>query len=51
MGVIDIVLMVSIIAGALFLLYHSLWKKKGHCPGCDAGACNGRGNSKGADCH
>lgn len=40
MGVIDILLMGLIIAGAIYLLYHSLWKKKGHCPGCDTGACH-----------
>jgi hypothetical protein len=42
MGFIDIVLMVVIIAGACYLLYHSLWKKKGHCTGCDSGTCNSK---------
>ena len=36
MGIKDIVLMGLIIAGALYLLYRSLWRKKGHCAGCDA---------------
>lgn len=40
MGVADILLMGLIIVGAVYLLYHSLWKKKGHCPGCDTGACH-----------
>ncbi|KAF0145811.1 MAG: hypothetical protein FD156_489 [Nitrospirae bacterium] len=40
MGLIDILLMGLIIAGAVYLLYRSLWKKKGHCPGCDSGTCN-----------
>ena len=40
MGVSDIVLMVLIIGGALYLLYRSLWKKKGHCAGCcHSGQC------------
>ncbi|MCL6558151.1 MAG: FeoB-associated Cys-rich membrane protein [Firmicutes bacterium] len=40
MSVVDILLMGLIMAGALYLLYRSLWKKKGHCPGCDTGACH-----------
>jgi hypothetical protein len=38
---IDIVLIVLIVSGALYLLYHSLWKKKGHCSGecCGSGCC------------
>jgi hypothetical protein len=40
MSLIDIALMAVIIAGAVYLLYRSVWKKKGHCPGCDAGACD-----------
>jgi len=40
MGIFDIVLMVVILAGAAWLLYRSLWKKKGHCPGCDGGGCD-----------
>lgn|GEM_PF-696166 len=40
MGSIDIALMAVIIGGAVYLLYRSVWKKKGHCPGCDAGTCD-----------
>ncbi len=40
MGFTDIFLMTLIITGALYLLYRSIWKKQGHCPGCDAAACN-----------
>ncbi|KAA0892129.1 FeoB-associated Cys-rich membrane protein [Oryzomonas rubra] len=42
MGAFDIVLMIAILAGAAWLLYSSLWKKKGHCPGCDGGSCGGK---------
>jgi hypothetical protein len=41
MGIVDIIIAVVILAGAAFLLYHSVWKKKGHCPGCgDNGSCD-----------
>jgi hypothetical protein len=40
MGLVDIVLMAVIIAGAVYLLYRSIWKKKGHCPGCDSDICD-----------
>ncbi len=40
MGISDVILMVLIIGGAVYLLYHSLWKKKGGCAGCcDSGEC------------
>jgi hypothetical protein len=39
MGIYDIIWMTTIIAGALYLLYRSVWKKKGHCAGCSAGSC------------
>lgn len=42
MGFIDIALMIVIAGGALYLLYRSIWKKKGHCQGCDSGHCHGR---------
>ncbi len=35
----DIVWMGIIIAGTLYLLYRSVWKKKGHCAGCDSQIC------------
>jgi hypothetical protein len=40
MGAIDILLMVLIIGGAVYLLYRSVWKKKGHCPGCNSETCD-----------
>jgi hypothetical protein len=43
MGAFDIILMILIIGGALWLLYYSLWKKKGHCQGgCGSGGCCGK---------
>lgn len=42
MGSADIIMMVLIVAGALFILYRSLWKKKGHCPGCDSKVCTAK---------
>lgn len=49
MGATDILLAGLIIGGALYLLYRSLWKKKGHCSGCDSGGCGmkKKNNSKG----
>lgn len=40
MGATDILLMGLIVAGAVYLLYHSVWKKKGHCAGCSSGSCS-----------
>jgi hypothetical protein len=40
MGFVDIALMTVIIGGAVYILYRSLWKKKGHCPGCNSEICN-----------
>ncbi|WKZ31790.1 MAG: FeoB-associated Cys-rich membrane protein [Thermodesulfobacteriota bacterium] len=37
MGLPDIIIAAAIIGGALYLLYRSLWKKKGHCQGCSTG--------------
>ena len=39
MGFVDILLIGLIVGGAIYVLYWSIWKKKGHCPGCDSGAC------------
>lgn len=39
MGIYDIAWMVMIVVGALYILYRSLWKKKGHCVGCDSKTC------------
>lgn len=38
----DILLAGGLIAGALYLLYRSIWKKQGFCPGCDAHTCGSR---------
>jgi len=41
MGISDMIIAAFILAGALYLLYHSVWKKKGHCQGCgDSGSCD-----------
>jgi hypothetical protein len=40
MGISDIIIAVIILAGAVFLLYHSVRKKKGHCPGCGNNSCD-----------
>jgi hypothetical protein len=50
MGLIDILLMGLIIAGAVYLLYRSLWKKKGHCQGCDSGTCDTKKKYNPKDC-
>ena len=40
MGFVEIALTVLIVGGVLYLLYRSLWKKKGYCHGCDSsGEC------------
>ena len=39
MGINDVVWMVVILGGASWLLYRSLWKKKGTCHGCSSGCC------------
>ena len=40
MGIVDFVLIGLIVGGAFYLLYRSLWKKKGYCHGCDSsGKC------------
>jgi len=50
MGIVDILLMVLIIGGAVYLLYRSLWKKKGHCHGCDSEACDVKKKLKQKNC-
>jgi len=42
MRIFDIVLMILIAGGAFWLLYRSLWKKKGCCSGSDCSGCNGK---------
>jgi hypothetical protein len=39
MGPGDLVTAALILAGACWLLYRSLFKRKGACHGCDSGAC------------
>jgi len=39
MGLVDLLWMALILAGAVYLFYRSVIKKKGHCPGCDDGSC------------
>jgi hypothetical protein len=39
MGLADILWMALILAGAVYLFYRSVIRKKGHCPGCDDGRC------------
>ncbi|MCP4755659.1 MAG: FeoB-associated Cys-rich membrane protein [Proteobacteria bacterium] len=34
MSIVDLVLIVLILSGVAYLLYRSIWKKKGGCPGC-----------------
>lgn len=36
MNLTDIALMAIIAGGAIYLLYRSLWKKRGYCHGCSA---------------
>ncbi len=42
MGASDIIVASVILAGAAYLLYRSLWKKKGNCHGCASGGCPSR---------
>jgi hypothetical protein len=39
MGFSDFLWMGLIMAGALYLLYRSIWMKKGHCCGCTSTTC------------
>lgn len=40
MGIADVLWMTLILGGAGYLLYRSVWKKKGHCQGCDNAGCS-----------
>jgi len=42
MGLKDLLIAGVILIGAAYLLYRSLWKKKGHCQGCSDGSCSGK---------
>lgn len=44
MGLFDIILMALILGGAFWLLYRSLWKKKGCCSGSECGGCGSHKN-------
>ncbi|MBJ6723894.1 FeoB-associated Cys-rich membrane protein [Geomesophilobacter sediminis] len=37
MGFSDLVIAAVLVVGCCYILYRSLWQKKGHCPGCDGG--------------
>jgi hypothetical protein len=50
MGLSDMIWMGLILGGALYLLYRSVWKKQGHCPGCDSGTCAMKGINKETNC-
>jgi len=50
MGIVDVLLMVLIIGGAVYLLYRSIWKKKGHCSGCDMETCDVKKKFNQKDC-
>ncbi len=39
----DLLLAGGIALGAIYLLYRSIWKKGGHCYGCDSGNCPAKG--------
>lgn len=39
MGITDLVIAAAVLAGALALLYRSVWKRGGGCHGCDGAAC------------
>ncbi len=39
MGTVDLIIAAAILGVAVWLLYRSIWKKKGHCHGCDG--CSG----------
>ncbi len=39
MEVKDMLIAAGIVVAACYLLYHSVWKKKGHCQGCSDGGC------------
>lgn len=42
----DLLLAGAIIIGSVYLLYRSVWKKRGFCPGCDSETCSTKPKSK-----
>jgi hypothetical protein len=45
MGFWDYILIGLIAAGSVYVLYRSVWKKKGHCCGCSRDGCAGKGKN------
>ena len=43
----DLLLAGGIALGAIYLLYRSIWKKGGHCYGCDSENCPTKPGNKG----
>ncbi|MCM0080672.1 FeoB-associated Cys-rich membrane protein [Geomonas sp. Red32] len=41
MGISDVIIAAALVSGSVYILYRSLWKKKGHCHGCN-GNCGGK---------
>ena len=39
METVDLLIAAVILGVASWLLYRSVWKKKGHCQGCDSCSC------------
>jgi len=46
MTIIDIIVALLIFFGAVYLLYFSICKRKGHCSGCASGVCKVRKTKK-----
>jgi hypothetical protein len=42
MGISDIIIAAAILSGTGWLLYRSLWQKRGGCCGCGGGGCCGK---------
>ena len=45
----DFLLAAAIIIGAVYVLYRSVWKKRGYCPGCDSETCPTKPENKSPD--
>mgnify|MGYP000462472584 CR=1 FL=1 len=39
MSISEMIIPALILAGVVYLLYRSLWKRKGTCHGCSGGCC------------
>jgi hypothetical protein len=44
MTLVDLLLAGAIVLGAVYLIYRTLWKKQGYCPGCNGHTCSGGRN-------